>query len=221
MLHAAPPPLPLPPRWRRIARLTTARVAWTLTLTSPLSLSWTSSLTLAAAASLAACSKASDEADAKRTPVSPPPPGPPKVAQDWRVEVTIDGAPARALTAADLERIKPDFADSERRGWRIETLVPQAAGATAVIADGPSGVSVLYEVPAAGAAGATGAVGEAPALRPALFLTRRGEVIAAAVDPENPLPRYHGKGGQMRRIGDSQPRLLGVTRLRIHHKAAL
>lgn len=168
-------------------------------------------LSLLAAAPLATsgCSKASEEADSKRAPEPPPPPGPPRLPADWRLEVMLDGEVAEPLTAAQVNAVKPDFADSERRGWRLETLVPRAANATRVIADSSTGVSVMYEMgEAAGSAGSA---------LPALFLTRRGELIVASLDPENPFPRYHGKGGQLRRFGDSQPRLLGVTRLRIFH----
>lgn len=165
------------------------------------------------------CSKASDEADTKQTPEPPPPPGPPRVPDSWQLEVQLDGEPAPPLTAAVVNSTKPDFADSERRGWRIETLLPRAANATLVIADGPTGVSVLYEVPGSSSAGA--AAVPPSTLRPALVLTRRGELSAAALDPENPFPRYHGKGGQLRRLGDSQPRLVGVKRLRIYHQRPL
>lgn len=173
------------------------------------------SFPLLAAAPLATggCSKASEEADSKRAPEPPPPPGPPRLPADWRLEVMLDGEVVEPLTAAQVNAVKPDFADSERRGWRLETLVPRAANATRVIADSSTGVSVMYEMgEAAGSAGSA----TSPAL-PALFLTRRGELIVASLDPENPFPRYHGKGGQLRRLGDSQPRLLSVTRLRIFH----
>jgi hypothetical protein len=166
---------------------------------------------------LMACSTASEEAESKRAPKTPPPQGLVKVPEAWRAEVQLDGVSIGALTAADLNGVKPDFSDSERRGWQVETLLPGAVNATVVIADGSPGVSVLYELPKADGAG--GSV-EGAALRPAIFVTRRGEVSVAAVDPENPFPRYHGKGGQLRRIGDSQPRLLGVTRLRIFHGRA-
>jgi hypothetical protein len=162
-----------------------------------------------------ACSKASDEADSKRAPEAPPPPGPARLPDSWRLEVELDGEAVEPLTAAHINGAAPDFADSERRGWRIETLLPRAANAQLVIADGSAGVSVLYEVPSEGGAAAPSA------LRPALVLTRRGELSVAALDPDNPFPRYHGKGGQLRRLGDSQPRLVGVKRLRIYHKKPL
>jgi hypothetical protein len=170
-----------------------------------------------------ACSTASEEAASKRAPKTPPPQGLVKVPDTWRAEVQLDGVSVAALTAAEMNSIKPDFSDSERRGWKVETLLPGAANATVVIADGAPGVSVMYEVPKPGTEGSgAGAAGGAAsaALRPAIFVTRRGEVSVAAVDVENPFPRYHGKGGQLRRIGDSQPRLLGVTRLRIFHGRA-
>lgn len=169
---------------------------------------------------LGGCSRASDEADSKRAPEPPPPPGPPRLPEAWQLEVQLDGQALALLTAAQVNAMKPDFADSERRGWRIETLVPQAAKATRVIADSATGVSVMYELGGTGDGTESRGSGLGPPLPPALFLTRRGELIVASLDPGNPFPRYHGKGGQLRRVGDSQPRLLGVTRLRIFHGKA-
>jgi hypothetical protein len=50
-----------------------------------------------------------------------------------------------------------------------------------------------------------------------LFLTRRGEVMVAAVDPKDPFPRYHGQGGRLRRGGDPMPRVAPVARLAVTH----
>jgi len=54
-------------------------------------------------------------------------------------------------------------------------------------------------------------------LEPVLFLTRRGEVNVEAVDPKDPFPHYHGKGGRLHRVGDSLPHVEKVVRLEITH----
>lgn len=148
----------------------------------------------------AACSRASDEMAAKRAPAVPPP-HEVQVSDSLHIEVRIDGAPQPALTAQSVREIKPDFADSERRGWWLSSLVPSAKGARVLLAEGPSGVGLRLEVPGPGG------------LLPALLLTRRGEVIVAAVDPVDPFPSYHGKGGMLRRFGDPMPRLSPVSKL--------
>jgi hypothetical protein len=161
-------------------------------------------LLVAAAGLAAACSRASDESEAKRTPVPPPPPRV-EIPSDLRIEVTVDGAPAEPITRARLEAVAPDFADTERRAWRVATLVPALArpGAT-VEAEGPRGIAIRAEHP------------DDPSMPQAvLFFTRRGDVVVAVLDPDDPFPRYHGHGGQLRRPGDTQPRLAPVRQLAI------
>lgn len=148
----------------------------------------------------AACSRASDEMASKRAPAVPPP-HEVQVSDSLHIEVLLDGAQQPALTAQSVRDIKPDFADSERRGWWLSSLVPSAKGAKVVLAEGPSGVGLRLEVPGPGG------------LLPALLLTRRGEVIVAAIDPADPFPSYHGKGGMLRRFGDPMPRLSPVSKL--------
>jgi hypothetical protein len=48
-----------------------------------------------------------------------------------------------------------------------------------------------------------------------IYLTRRGDVIVAALDPKDPFPRWHGEGGRLRRAGDPTPRLGPVAKLDI------
>jgi hypothetical protein len=150
-----------------------------------------------------ACSRASDESNAKKWQ-EPPPPNEVVVPPDLSIAVAIDGAAAPAITSEQLKATKPDFIDPEHRAWKIPTLVPAAAPAgTTVEATSPSGVAVKYLRP----------TGEG--LEPVLYLTRRGELVAAAVDPKNPFPRYHGEGGRMRRPGDSVPRVNPVVKLAV------
>ncbi len=121
-----------------------------------------------------ACSKASDEA--KKLQASPPfkemaPPA------ELSIAVAVDGAARSPITAATLGRTKPDFEDNERKAWLISSLVAEAsAPGTTVEATAPSGVSVKLAHPSP------------EGLEPALFLTRRGELVASAIDPKDPFP---------------------------------
>ena len=153
----------------------------------------------------AGCSRASDEMDSKRAPATPPPHDV-QVPDALHIDVAVDGAAQPALTAARLRDLPPDFADAERRGWWISSLVAQAKGAHVLVAEGPSGVGLRLEIPGQGG------------ILPALLLTRRGDVIVAAVDPADPFPRYHGQGGRLRRVGDPMPRLSPVSKLSIERQ---
>lgn len=155
----------------------------------------------------AACSKASNEGDKKQWQEAPPPKEI-NVPAGLSITVDVDGAPKPPITSDILAKTKPDFVDAEHRAWRIPTLVAEAAPAgTLIEAGSPSGVSVKFEHPTP------------EGLEPVLFLTRRGEVIVAAVDPKDPFPRYHGQGSRLRRPGDSMPRVGQVSKLSITHKA--
>jgi hypothetical protein len=153
---------------------------------------------------LAACSKASDENEAKRSPAPPPPP---RVAipTDLSIAVTVDGVAAPPITRDRLDQLAPDFQDTERRAWRLTTLVPalDVAGA-AVDARGPEGVSIRMSRP-----------DDAKLPQPVLYFTRRGDVVVSVIDPTDPFPNYHGQGGQLRRQGDPLPRLSPVSALAI------
>ena len=152
---------------------------------------------------VAGCGRAEDSSGAKR---SPRPPAPPtvRVPDNLRIAVTIDGGPAAAIDAALLGQLAPDFADVERRAWRLVRLVPALAQpGAAVEAVGKRGVSVRF------AGAATGG------LEPVLFLTRRGDVMVAMLDPARPFPDFHGQGGRLGRPGDPLPHLGDVAELRV------
>jgi hypothetical protein len=152
---------------------------------------------------LVACSKASNEGDKKQWQESPPPKEV-SVPAGLSIGVEVDGAGRPPITSEILQRTKPDFSDPEHRAWRIPTLVADASRAgTVVEASAPSGVAVKFAHPTP------------DGLEPVLFLTRRGEVIVAALDPKQPFPRYHGQGSRLRRPGDSMPRVAPVTKLAI------
>src|SRR5678815_3681731 len=154
---------------------------------------------LAIALALCACSRASDEGEAKKWQ-SAPPPKEVDIPAGLSIPVQIDGTDQPPITSDVLRGAKPDFTDAEHRAWRMATLVPAAAHAT-IEAWSPGGVAVKF-APTEG-------------MEPVLFLTRRGELIAAAVDPKDPFPRYHGQGSRLRRPGDTMPRVSPVTKLAI------
>jgi hypothetical protein len=158
---------------------------------------------LAALAVASGCGRAEDSSVAKR---SPRPPAPPRVdiPADLRIPVTIDGAPSTAIDAALIEQLPPDFTDRERRAWRLRRLVPALASPTSSVeAVSKAGVTVRYA--ASGEGG----------LEPVLLLTRRGDVVVAAMDPAKPFPDYHGQGGRLGRPGDPMPHIGRVTELRV------
>lgn len=153
-----------------------------------------------------ACSRAGEESRTKRSP-SPPPPSDVEVPAGLRIPIAVDGVDAPALDATRLGAVPPDFADEERRAWRLTTLVPAFdAPDRAIYADG-NGLSLRLERPATPAA-----------LAPVLFLTRRGDVVVTLLDPAAPFPDFHGQGGRLRRPGDPQPHVSPVTALRVVRK---
>lgn len=155
---------------------------------------------IAVALALTGCSKASNESEAKQW-AEPPPGKDVPIPEKLAIELVVDGAPRPKITAQTLIAAKPDFIDEERKAWRISTLVRDAGPPGTVEASSPAGVSVKFEHPTS------------EGLEPVLYLTRRGEVIVAALDPKDPFPRYHGQGGRLHRAGDQMPRVAPVSKL--------
>lgn len=154
-----------------------------------------------------ACSRASTEGEKKQWQEAPPP-REVSVPSGLSISVEVDGAARSAITSEVLRKTTPDFVDDEHRAWRIPTLVADAApGGTTLEASSPSGVALKFAYPTP------------EGLEPVLFLTRRGDVIVAALDPKDPFPRYHGQGSRLRRPGDSMPRVAPVSRLSITRAA--
>ncbi len=158
----------------------------------------------------AACSKAGEESSAKRSPSAPPPPVV-DIPADLHIPVEVDGQPAEPINKARLAAEKPDFSDGDRSAWKLSHLLgaPFARDGAVVEAVSSAGVSVALARPASD----TGP-------QPVLFLTRRGEVVVALVDPKNPFPNYHGQGGRLRRPGDPRPRLTGISALHVRVESA-
>jgi hypothetical protein len=151
---------------------------------------------------VAACSRASEESEARRSPKPIPPPRV-EIPEGLAIPVTVDGAAAEPITRARLDGLVPDFADDERRAWKLTAVVPAYDRPGAFVeARGPTGISIRVPRPD----------GEA-APQPVLFFTRRGDVVVSMVDPDDPFPGYHGRGGQLRRQGDPLPRLSPVAEI--------
>jgi hypothetical protein len=161
-------------------------------------------LALVAALSLAACSRAGEEESGKRAPIAPPPPVI-EIPAGLNIPVEVDGVAAPAITRQTLAAMQPDFADEERRAWRLTRVLPSFTGGAVLEAVGREGVSITMQTPAT-----------ADEPQPVLFFTRRGEVVATQVRPEDPFPQFHGQGGRLRRPGDLTPRVSPVVMLRVH-----
>lgn len=153
---------------------------------------------------LAACSRAGEEESGKRAPIAPPPPVI-EIPAGLSIPVEIDGVAGPAITRQTLAAIKPDFADEERRAWRLTRVLPSFSGRAVLEAVGREDVSIAMQAPAS-----------ADEPQPVLFFTRRGEVVATQVRPEDPFPQFHGQGGRLRRPGDLTPRVSPVVMLRVH-----
>ena len=159
---------------------------------------------LAIALALAACSRSSDEAGTKKFQEQAPP-AQFTVPASISIAVDVDGTPGSTITSDTLKTTKPDFVDSEHHAWLVASLVPQAAQAGSVIeATSPGGVSIKLAHPTP------------EGYEPVIFLTRRGELTARAIDPKDPFPKWEGQGGRMHRPGDTMPHVpvqkLAITR---------
>lgn len=152
---------------------------------------------------LAACDATPSHNDTKQMP-RPPPPEDAAPPAALRIEVEIDGQPAPAIDAARLDDTAPDFIEKDRRAWRLETLLGEAARKPGAVISVTGEKGLTIQLDRGTAEGAPIAV---------LAMSRRGEVLAAMVDPAEPFPPYHGHGGRLGRRGDPMPRIGGVTRI--------
>jgi hypothetical protein len=152
---------------------------------------------------IGACSKASDSTHTRELPKLPPPPAV-VVPASLSIAVEIDGKPAAPIDSARLAAAKPDFQDVDHRAWRLSSLLgARMAGDRAVVAvTGDNEVTVQFRR-------------SSSVEVPVLALTRRGEIVAALVDPADPFPSYHTQGRRLHRPGDPAVRLGGVKNIRL------
>jgi hypothetical protein len=159
----------------------------------------------AVACTAIACKRTSEQNESKRMPKPPPPPDA-EASAELHIVVEIDGKADATIDATKLNATKPDFVDGERRAWRIESLVGASAkrDGTVIAVTGEKGVTVTLHQPK---------TDKDPLA--VLAVSRRGEVVAAMVEPEEPFPPYHGQGGRLGRRGDPLPRVAGVTKIAV------
>jgi hypothetical protein len=158
---------------------------------------------------LTGCDSKRELNEAKRMPKAPPPAAI-VIPADLKIAVEIDGREAAPLDAALLSSKPPDFADADRRAWRMDTLLGEPAQREGVViaVTGEHNLTIELARPVDPGAGPV----------PVLTVSRRGEVLAAMVDPSDPFPPYHGQGGRLGRPGDRLPRIGGVTKVAVRRK---
>lgn len=147
-----------------------------------------------------------DPNEARRMPKPPPPAGSASV-QIREVAVVIDGVAQPALDGAKLDATPPDFSSEDRRAWRFSTLLGPRVDEEGVVVAVTGEKEMVLELPRAKGP-------DAPI--PVLVVSRRGEVMAAMIEADDPFPQYHGRGGRLGRRGDPLPRIAGVTKVDVH-----
>ena len=132
------------------------------------------------------------------------------VPDDLSIAVEVDGREEPPLDAARLRATKPDFAAPDGQpAWRLATLLgpPFSRPRTVIeIETEPGRVRTRFVDPAA----------QEDGRELALTVNRKGEAVVALVDPGDPFPAFHGRGGNRGREGEPAERLRDVRALRLH-----
>lgn len=126
------------------------------------------------------------------------------VPEGLAIPVEVEGNEAGAIDSGWLSARAPDYADADRRAWSLQPFLQQAGGW--------SEGAVLEVVTAEGRSVEFRPTGEG--LVPVLMLNREGEPVVKLLDPKDPFPKFHGRGGNRGRQGEDD-RVRGVARLRI------
>lgn len=106
------------------------------------------------------------------------------VPADLKILVEMDGQSLPEIDAAALA-IAPDVEDEHRVAWRLQRLVPQLAQASQLVVEKQDRQRIVLPLDPSGQS--TGEI--------ALLLNRKGEIVVASLDPQNPFPAFHGRGG--------------------------
>ncbi len=146
--------------------------------------------------------------EAKRMPKPPPPESSAHVAIA-PIPVVLDGQPGPTIDQALLDQKKPDFQDEERRAWSFSSLLGPRVDQPGAVISVTGDKGIVLELPRTS--------GDKAPL-PVLVVSRRGHVMAAMIEPDDPFPSYHGRGGRLGRRGDPLPRISGVTRVELLHR---
>jgi hypothetical protein len=147
---------------------------------------------------LAACKEPKTDRNEAMLMPKPPPPPVAEVPASLHIPVEIDGRAADPIDAKKLGARKADFQDNEHRAWRMADLIgaPADRSDTVFTIVGDSNFRVTMPHPK-----------KAGDLVPVLMLSRRSEITAAMVKPDDPFPAYHGQGRRLERGGDPLPRV--------------
>jgi hypothetical protein len=132
------------------------------------------------------------------------PPTPPAGVPPLALSVVDETGNVRTLT---IERaLVPDFSEDEHRAWRVARLFEGELG------DGPARLEVDLEVDGKRSSGLVDPYRDTDELIWVVRWNRSAQVVLDNVDPEDPFPTRHGRGGNRGRRGTS---LRGVTALRL------
>jgi len=117
---------------------------------------------------------------------------PTKVPAGISIPVTVEGASAGTIDTAWLTAHAPDFRGAEdQRAWKIAALAAAAEAPGAVIEIESDGAQVneLQTGPSAVAV---------------VTLNKNDELVAKILDPKEPFPAFHGRGGNRGRGGEDE-----------------
>jgi hypothetical protein len=127
---------------------------------------------------------------------------------DLWIRVEMDGAPLKPIDAATLS-VKPDLEDEHRVAWQLLRLVPEIRQARQLVIEKRDKQRVVLPLGESGQQSAN----------VALVLNRKGEIVMAALDPNNPFPAFHGRGGNRGRA-PGEARIRDPYWLRLRSKAS-
>lgn len=130
---------------------------------------------------------------------------------DLKIFVELDGHALPPIDAASLA-VAPDIEDEHRVAWRLDRLVPQVARASQLVVEQRDGERVVLPLGDDTDARAASDI--------ALLLNRKGEVVLGALDPDDPFPAFHGRGGNRGRGQQGEERIRDPRWLRLRSRAA-
>jgi hypothetical protein len=137
----------------------------------------------------------------KKEPVASPvepltiPPG-------FKLELEKNDGKVEHLDEFTLRQAAPDYRQEGRQAWNLNRLVK---GAT----EKSSAIEIVHSEGIKTVVPLTG-----PLKETVLTFDRHGRTTVALIDPGDPFPAFHGRGGNRRRPGDPEHRFREVTRVR-------
>lgn len=122
-----------------------------------------------------------------------------------RVTVEINGGEGAPITSETLRATPPSFHDADHRAWLLKTVLPATAvrPGTELEVEEEDGTRTIFA-----------RIGAPEENEPALMVNRKGQVLIVLIDPDNPFPAFHGRGGN-RGQGGRANRVRGVVGLRL------